>query len=377
MPVRASIAVAALAATLALGAPAAGAAEIGATGVEPYSCGPGYEYADAGYRVPDGGGTITRLSFEQTALNAGQRLDLNVLRPNDDGSYTVVGGTGLQTLDGAPGVRSFAVDVPVEGGEILGLFTDSPLLNNCLRATADMLPIAYVGTDPVAGTSFFIDEIDGSFSLNASATLSTGPSAGGLGSEDAPVLAPASFSGPVGSATGSGLEVTIDWGDGTSSDGSVGADGTVTGTHAYRNTGPYAVTLDVTDADGGTAGATTHLLVYGTAGAGSFVVGDRSAAGTVTFAGSQWARRNALSGGAAPASFKGYADSGAPKCGSAISARPGNRMPAEVPGYFALAVTDGLAKAGPAIAGTVTKVLVVRADPRAPGTGDVVATLCG
>jgi hypothetical protein len=369
----------AVAASLALAAPAVAATEVGQTGVQPYSCSAGYEYGDAGYQVPAGGGTITRLSFAQTALNAGQHVDLNVLAPNPDGSYTVIGGTGPQTLDGTPGVRSFPVDLPVQGGEILGLFTDSRLLNNCLRSTADMLPITYVGDDPAPGTSFYIDEVDGGFSLNASATLQTAPAltAAGLGTTADPVLAPAAFSGPVGSAGGAGLSATIDWGDASSSAGTVGTDGTVSGSHAYGATGPYTVTLHVTDAAGDTADAVSHLLVYGTAGAGSFVVGDRSATGTVTFASSQWAKRNALSGGDAPSAFKGYADAGLPQCGAAFGARPGNGMPGAVPAYLAVTVTDAVAKVGSEINGTVRRVVVVRADPRAPGTGTVVATVCG
>lgn len=377
MPLRVTPFIAAILVALALATPAGAETQVGATGAEEYSCAPGFEYGDAGDAVPRGGGTITRLSFAQTALNAGQRVDLNVLRPNDDGSYTVVGATGLQTLDGAAGVRSFTVSIPVTGGEILGLFTDSPLLNSCLRASGDMLPIAYVDSDPEVGSTFFLDQRGAGFSLNESAALSSGPAATGLGAAGSPVLAPQSFSGALGSATGNDLSTTIDWGDGTTSGGAVAPDGTVSGEHDFAATGPYAVSLHVRDGDGATADATTWLLVYSTPGEGSFVIGDRSATGAVTFAGSQWAARNVLSAGAAPASFKGYADGGTPACGSQIAARPGNRMPADVPAYFAVAVTKGLTKAGPTISGTVAKVVVLRADPKAPGTGAVVARICG
>ena len=40
-------------------------------------------------------------------------------------------------------------------------------------------------------------------------------------------------------------------------------------------------------------------------GGGTFVVGNQSATGSVTFWGAQWWKRNSLSGGAAPAAFKG------------------------------------------------------------------------
>lgn len=134
------------------------------------------------------------------------------------------------------GERSFPVSIPVTGGEILGLFTDT-LLNSCLRATSDRLPIAYLGIDPAPGTTFFIDGTGDGFSLNESATLSTGPTAAGLGTAASPVLAPQSFSGAVGSAIGNELSVTIDWGDGTTSAGSVAPDGTVSGRHSFPATG--------------------------------------------------------------------------------------------------------------------------------------------
>ena len=74
----------------------------------------------------------------------------------------------------------------------------------------------------------------------------------------------------------------------------------------------------------------------GGAPAAFFVVGDQSAAlafsegSAVEFWGAQWAKDNSLSGGSAPASFKGYADSvpttatGDPVCSGTWTARTGN-----------------------------------------------------
>jgi hypothetical protein len=57
-----------------------------------------------------------------------------------------------------------------------------------------------------------------------------------------------------------------DWGDGTTSEGTVGetnGSGSVTGSHAYTATGVYAVTLMVTDDDGGSGqSGFTYVVVY-------------------------------------------------------------------------------------------------------------------
>lgn len=54
---------------------------------------------------------------------------------------------------------------------------------------------------------------------------------------------------------------------------------------------------------------TQQALVFAYSTGGSFVVGDRSNTGSVTFWASQWATKNTLSRGPAPASFKGFEDS--------------------------------------------------------------------
>jgi len=127
-------------------------------------------------------------------------------------------------------------------------------------------------------------------------------------------------------------------------------------------------------------------LVYAFAGSGSFVVGDRSATGSVTFWGSQWAKSNSLSGGAADNSFKGFAVSPAtPQCGGTWTTDPGNSAPpprGPLPAYMAVAVTSKTAKSGKTISGNVVHVVIVKtnpgydANPGHPGTGTVVATVC-
>ncbi len=122
---------------------------------------------------------------------------------------------------------------------------------------------------------------------------------------------------------------------------------------------------------------------------GSFVIGDlNSAIGTpVTFWGAQWSRDNALSGGGAPASFKGFAKNipnNPPKCGDTWTTRPGNSSnpPDSVPDQMAVIVSSSISQSGSTISGNTPKVVVVRTnsgyqpDPGHPGTGTVVSQVC-
>src|SRR5262249_12754137 len=107
------------------------------------------------------------------------------------------------------------------------------------------------------------------------------------------------------------------------------------------------------------------------------------------FWGAQWSMLNGLSGGDAPASFKGFAQalsSEPPKCGITFTwtTSPGNSStpPTTIPSYMGVLVTPSVTKSGPTISGSDTKIVVVRTDPgygpepSTPGTGTVVATFC-
>jgi FIMAH domain len=135
-----ALATAALA-TGALAAPALADTTIGQTGGDAFStcgedAGAGSALrADTNYVVPSGGGTITSFSYGSVAENAGQQLDFLVLRPAGESNYTVVGKTGLVTLAGTGGVETFAVDIDVQGGEILGIW-NTGFLASCFRTVA-------------------------------------------------------------------------------------------------------------------------------------------------------------------------------------------------------------------------------------------------
>jgi hypothetical protein len=131
---------------------------------------------------------------------------------------------------------------------------------------------------------------------------------------------------------------------------------------------------------------------------GAFVIGDQDAAigSTVTFWGAQWHKDNALSGGGAPASFKGFADTATAtpaSCGQPWTTRPGNSS-APPPAVDLQPATDGLSlvpmvvssqitKSGPVISGDTAKVVLVQVDPGYEpnpghaGTGTVVGIVCG
>jgi hypothetical protein len=125
---------------------------------------------------------------------------------------------------------------------------------------------------------------------------------------------------------------------------------------------------------------------------GAFMLGDRTAASargtstTVTWWGANWSSLNTLSGGAAPSSFKGFAESTAtpPVCGGTWTARPGNSSgpPSSVPTYMFVIVSSKTTQSGSTISGDVAHIDVVQTNagyapsPDHPGTGTVVAHLC-
>jgi Bacterial Ig-like domain (group 1) len=217
------------------------------------------------------------------------------------------------------------------------------------------------------------------------------------GVSPAPV-SPQSFSGAVASFTdantGSSIEdftATIEWGDGSSSTGTVSGSGGsygVSGSHTYTGTGYFTITVHIVDDGGSTAEATTKVLIFGTAKGGNFVIGDKNAAtgASVTFWSPQWWSKNSLSGGLGPAAFKGFEDNPATAaCGKSWTTDPGNSTPppaGPLPAYMAVIVSSKVSKAGSAISGnTVHEVVVKTNSGYAPavghaGTGTVVAKIC-
>ncbi len=133
------------------------------------------------------------------------------------------------------------------------------------------------------------------------------------------------------------------------------------------------------------ASATTIIFAF--LDHGSFVLGDQTASGSVEFWGHDWSRRNVLSGGRAPASFKGFASTistNPPACGDTWTSRPGNssRPPDTIPPFMGVVVSSSITKSGSTISGNAPEIVVVQTDPGYapdpghPGTGTVVAVYC-
>ena len=121
---------------------------------------------------------------------------------------------------------------------------------------------------------------------------------------------------------------------------------------------------------------------------GFFVIGDMNAAiGTaITFWGAQWWTLNTLSGGSAPAAFKGFAENPSrPTCGTTWSTDPGNSPPppaGPLPSYMGVLVAGSIVQSGSVISGNTPHIVIVKTNPGySPnpghaGTGTVVSTVC-
>lgn len=263
----------------------------------------------------------------------------------------------------------------------------SATTNSSGVASCSVTPTEAPGTYPVAAhfvdTTFYLPSDDAAtFTVTAPTITSTTTHAGAL----SPVLVgasatltatvtPAAATGPITFSTGGTTLCTATLSGGAASCSATFAQtGTYTVKATYGGDGVYTSSSD-----------TTSVLVYGLApGGGTFVVGDKSASGSVTFWGAQWAKVNALSGGAAPDAFKGFALNGA-TCGGTWSTDPGNSSPppaGPLPAYMAVLVTSASLKSGSAILGNTVAIVIVQTnagyknDPGHAGTGTVVATLC-
>lgn len=193
----------------------------------------------------------------------------------------------------------------------------------------------------------------------------------------------------------SAYKATIDWGDGTTSTGTITTTGNgsykVTGRHVYADDGSYKVTVTITQksAPGNTGTATSRALVYATGPGGNFTIGGNHAAAgdTTTFWGNTWRKANQVRLGSTPASYRGWEDQPTlPACGATWTTSPyiSGPLPAPpLPAYIPVIVTGGFTQLSDGrVTGTTLHIVIVRTspgyqpNPASPGTGTVIATLC-
>jgi hypothetical protein len=190
----------------------------------------------------------------------------------------------------------------------------------------------------------------------------------------------------------SGRAVTITLGSGAgaqSCTGTTNSSGTASCTiNVNQPLGPNTVVASFSaDAFYRSASDTEAVIVFGSLGSGSFVIGDLDgvAGDTVTFWSAKWTELNSLSGGPAPAAFKGFADTTQQNCGRSWTSRSGNSSnpPDSVPSFMAVIASSSITKSGAMVSGNAPKIVIVKTDPgyaAAPGhtgTGTVVGVLCG
>jgi hypothetical protein len=193
--------------------------------------------------------------------------------------------------------------------------------------------------------------------------------------------------------------VGINWGDGSSSAGTIsGGPGatryTISGNHTYASTGSFVITTTVTDVGGSTTTASCKVVVFafGSSSGAPFVIGDQESAmgSSVTWWSSQWSQLNPMSGGRAPSSMKGFAGfednpSGLPPtCGGTWTTDTGNAAlpPAGVPDFMGVVVSSNTSQSKSVVSGDIKEIVIVKndpgyaPDPGHPGTGTIVGILC-
>ena len=132
----------------------------------------------ASYTVPSGNWTITSWSADGGVW--GGQMSLVVLRPSSTpGAFDVVGESALETLQTLPAgqVNTFATNVSVEGGDIVGIWVGGPTACAAgIPSATDTFAFVFTSPEPPVGTAL-TGLSSGAFSrINVAATLESRPS---------------------------------------------------------------------------------------------------------------------------------------------------------------------------------------------------------
>ncbi|TAN29474.1 MAG: hypothetical protein EPN30_02510 [Actinomycetota bacterium] len=308
-------------------------------------------------------GTVATITdSSQTALALGFSATINWGDGTTSSTGTVTGSAGSFTVTGShdyaeEGSYTVSISITDPAGTVHKVTTTASVADAALTAT---------GSPDFASANLTNQTLATFTDANASATVADFTSGGG--------------------------STIINWGDGSTSSGTVTQTGpgsfSVSGSHSYSVLGPHTITVTIVDDGGSTAIAVTHVTAFAFPSGGAFVISNaNSANGTaVTFWGAQWAKINTLSGGLAPSSFKGFEDSAAPAvCSTSWTTDPGNSTPppsGPLPTYMGVIVSSSITQSGSMISGNTPGIVIVKTnsgyapDPGHAGTGTVVASVC-
>lgn len=216
---------------------ASAATTIGQNGVDAAgTCGAGNSFIQTGtatgvpsYAVPAGGGVITSWSF-LAGSTTGEHDKLKVVRSvGTANQFVVVGESALEAMTPNT-LNTFQLRIPVQAGDLIGLFTDG---KDCVSTHTPGNTNLYVaGADPAPGTTFTgIPESSSGEAYNVSAVVEPDADGDGLGDDTQDKCVGAT--GSVQGCPKADLSITE-----TANTRAVVRDGTVTYRMTALNSGP-------------------------------------------------------------------------------------------------------------------------------------------
>lgn len=334
--------------------------------------------------------TCTYTGWPSTALPPGGQLIVTQLGSGASSGCTGPTPTLMDTSDIGPGGSPYAgictpdgikpaVDVTLDGttttytdnGQILN--TGGIDLASCPNGTNESTQWTTIGNAPCPGAVLSLAPPSQTHSVGQSATVT------------------ATFTNTCNQPlSGTTVNFQVISGPNTGLTGSGVTDSTGQASFTYSSTEPGTDTLQasVTNPAGTiTSNTVTVTWTLAFASGGSFVIGDleNHAGASVLWWGAQWWKANPMSGGTAPASFKGFENGNSvPTCGQTWTADTGNSTPPPptVPSFMGVIVASTIIQSGSTISGTIVHIVVVQTnpgyqpDPGHPGTGTIVAQVC-